>query len=176
MINPDPLKAADELEKWATGLEQRAARYHQLQRQLDATSATATSPDGSVRVTVDSNGVPTEVALSERNRGADPAHVSAQIMAGMRKAQAELRHRVQALIQETVPADDEPARNLAAQYEQRFPDLPDAGDTGYQPARDLAIGRLDEDDHGAAPPPPPPQRPARRDDTDGDWDDRTFLR
>ncbi|WP_309115898.1 YbaB/EbfC family nucleoid-associated protein [Saccharothrix sp.] len=176
MINPDPLKAADELEKWAAGLEQRAVRYNQLQQQLDATSATATSPDGSVRVTVDSNGVPTDVALSERTRGADPAHVSAQIMAGMRKAQADLRHRVRALIQETVPADDEPARNLAAQYEQRFPDLRDDGGTGYEPAQDLAIGRLDEDDRGTAAPPPPPQRPARRDDTDGDWDDRTFLR
>ncbi|XVV01257.1 YbaB/EbfC family nucleoid-associated protein [Actinosynnema sp. CA-248983] len=172
MINADPTKAAEELEKWAAGLEQRAERYNQLQRQLDTTSATATSPDGTVRVTVDANGVPTDIALSDRTRGAEPAQVSAQIMAGMRKAQAQLRQQVQALIQETVPADDEPARNLAAQYEQRFPDVPDDRGTDYEVAEDMRIGGIEED--GPAAPPAP--RPARRPDTDEGWDDQTFLR
>lgn len=135
MINPDPTKAAEELEKWASGLEQRAQRYQDLQRQLDATSATESSPDGAIKVTVDSNGVPTELVLTERTRGMDPAQVSAQIMTCMKRAQARLRQQVQDLVRATVPAEDEPARNLVAQYEQRFPEVPE---NGGPPRREVA--------------------------------------
>jgi hypothetical protein len=64
VISSDPTKAAEELEKWAAGLERRAQRYTQPQQRLDATSATGESPDGAIRVTVDANGVPTEMGAA----------------------------------------------------------------------------------------------------------------
>lgn len=179
MIGSDPTKAAEELEKWAAGLERRAQRYTQLQQRLDATSATEESPDGVIRVTVDANGVPTEIALSERTRGMDPNQLSAAIMACMKRAQATLRQQAQELIQSIVPADDEPARNLMAQYQQRFPDLPE---------EDYATGstvtpqmRLDEVEDAPVPggrprqPQPPPRAP-RDHNSDDDWNDESFLR
>lgn len=148
MLNQDPTKAAEELEKWASGLEQRAQRYTELQHRLDATSATETSPDGSIRVTVDANGVPTDLVLTERTRGMDPGQVSAQIMTTMRRAQARLRLQVQDLVQSTVPADDAPARNIVAQYDRRFPEgLEDEGQPRHEVAREHDFGP-DEDDQG----------------------------
>lgn len=146
VISQDPAKAAEQLEKWASGLETRAQRYNELQQRLDATSATESSPDGAIRVTVDANGVPTDIELTERARGMDPAQVSEQIMTTMRRAQAKLRQQVHDLVQATVPADDEPARNLMAQYDQRFPEVDD-GQPRREVAREHDFGP-DEDDQG----------------------------
>ncbi|TQM79351.1 YbaB/EbfC DNA-binding family protein [Saccharothrix saharensis] len=175
MIDPHPTKAAEELDKWAAGLEQRAQRYRDLQQQMDATNASAASPDGSVRVTVDSNGVPTDIALSDRTRGAEPTALSGQIMAALHNAQAKLRQQVQALVAATVPADDEPARNLVAQYQQRFPHEVVEPDTGREVHREMRIGRVEDD----VPPPPSPRPPRRAPGDNGPddgWEDRSFLR
>ncbi|MER7079415.1 YbaB/EbfC DNA-binding family protein [Saccharopolyspora kobensis] len=137
MINQDPLKAADELEKWAQGLEQRAQQYTELQDRLNATTARASSPDGAVAVTVDSNGVPTELRLNEQTRGMDPARVSELLMTCMRQAQAQLRSKVTELVQSTVPGEDAPALNIIAQYESRFP--------AAEPADPKPVGDDDED-------------------------------
>ncbi|MDQ2586742.1 YbaB/EbfC family nucleoid-associated protein [Saccharothrix yanglingensis] len=170
MINPDPLKAADDLDKWAAGLEQRARSYARLQERMDATTASAASPDGSIRVTVDSNGVPTAITLSERSRALEPTALSAGIMSVMRAAQAALRQRVQVLVAETVPAEDQPARDIVAQYERRFPDPAPEPAADREVTREMRIGQVEDD---AAPPPP---RPNRTDATDDDWEDRGFLR
>lgn len=179
MINSDPTKAAQELEKWAAGLEQRAQRYTELQQRLNATSATEGSPDGAVRVTVDANGVPTEISLSERTRGMDPGHLSAHIMACMKRAQAKLRQQAQELIQTIVPADDEPARQLVAQYQQRFPDPPGGSVTDPNVTREMRLGEIAD---GPVPEQPrrPPERSPRRaprehDSADDGWNDQSFL-
>lgn len=171
MISSDPAKAAEELEKWAAGLEKKARGYTQLQQRLDETSVTAVAREGAIRVTVDANGVPTELDLSERARELPAGQLSAEIMGCMRQAQARLREQVKGLIADTVPADDEPARNMVAQYEQRFPgmvdDLPE--DDGHRLA-ELA----DEPVARAEPQGPPPSTT----DTTGDdeWDDESPLR
>ncbi|MFT7836715.1 YbaB/EbfC family nucleoid-associated protein [Saccharothrix sp. BKS2] len=173
MINPDPAKAAEDLDRWAAGLEQRAQRYLRLQQQMNATSASASSPDGTARVTVDSNGVPTDIALTDRARGAEPAAISAQVMAAMRNAQAKLRQQVQDLVAATVPVDDAPARNIVAQYRERFPDEVVEPDAGREVHRELRIGQVEDD---APPPQPPPRRPPGGDGPDDGWEDRSFLR
>ncbi len=108
MISSDPTKAAEELEKWAAGLAKKARGYTQLQQRLDETSVTAVARDGAIRVTVDANGVPTQLDLSERARELPAGQLSAEIMGCMRQAQARLREQVKDLIAGTVPADDEP--------------------------------------------------------------------
>jgi hypothetical protein len=149
VISSDPEKAAEDLEKWATGLEQRAARYTELQHRMDATSATESSSDGAVRVTVDANGVPTDLVLTERARGVEPTQLSAQILATMRRAQSRLRQQVLDLVRSTVPADDEPARNLVAQYEQRFPEvLDDNGPARHEVTREHDFRPDDDEQQG----------------------------
>ncbi len=173
MISADPTKAAEELEKWAAGLEKKARGYTQLQERLDETSVTAAVRQGAIVVTVDSNGVPTRLELTERARELPAGQLAEEIMGCMRQAQARLREQVRALVADTVPADDEPARNLVGQYERRFPGVIDE-----EPDEDDdRIGELaDEhaDDRAPREAPRPPSTTDTRDD-DG-WDDESPLR
>lgn len=172
MISSDPTKAAEELEKWAAGLEKKARGYTQLQQRLDETSVTAVARDGAIRVTVDANGVPTALDLSERARELPAGQLSAEIMGCMRQAQARLREQVKGLIADTVPADDEPARNMVAQYEQRFPGMVD--DDGHDTGQDDRIAELPDEPVARPEPPRPPSTTDRP--GDDEWDDESPLR
>lgn len=172
MISSDPAKAGEELEKWAAGLEKKARGYTQLQQRLDETSVTAATREGAIVVTVDSNGVPTQLELTERARELPAGQLAAEILGCMRQAQARLRERVRDLVADTVPADDDPARNLVAQYEQRFPGVVDEP----QEEEDDRLATL-ADEHEQQEEAPPPQRPARdASDNDDGWDDESPLR
>lgn len=164
MTAPDPMKLAEDLTAWAQGLQRRAQSYNTLQQQLDSTSVTAQSPDGAVRVTVDANGVPTELTITERGRGADPAALSQALMATLRRAHAQLRDRVSDLTASTV-GDDAAASEIVAQYRERFPDP--APESAPEPT--LNVGRIDEETPVRREPRPTRRRPTRdRGDDDGD--------
>ncbi|WP_280218795.1 YbaB/EbfC family nucleoid-associated protein [Nocardia neocaledoniensis] len=113
--------------RFAEQLENAAQKYDDLQRSMTELRVTARSDDGSVEVTVDSNGVPVAIELAESTRGRNPAVTSAAIMDCMRSAQAKLRQRVANLVSGLV-GDDSPAADMVSRYEQRFPD-PDPIDT-----------------------------------------------
>jgi DNA-binding protein YbaB len=178
VISPDPAKAADELDKWAAGLEQRAQRYQQLQQRLDQTSATDSAHGGAIQVAVDSNGVLTHLQLSDRVRELAPSRLADEVMACMRRAQATLRGRVEDLVQATVPIDDQPARNLIAQYQQRFPDPPEDS-AKHMPDHQARLGAIEDEPADTASPPQPPPRPPRRsteDHPEDYWDGESPLR
>ncbi|MBK1784315.1 YbaB/EbfC family nucleoid-associated protein [Prauserella cavernicola] len=164
MSAPDPMKFAEDLTRWAQGLEQKAQRYGELQEQLDRTNVTAESPDGTVRVTVDSTGVPTELTITDRGRSADPRALSAALMATMHSAQAQLRDRVSEMTSATV-GDDGPGNDIVAQYQERFPDPVE--ETAPQPPT-MDVGGIDEDTAAPEEPRPPRRRPTRQDDGDDD--------
>lgn len=166
MNAPDPMKLAEDLTRWAQGLEQQAQRYGELQEQLDRTNATAESPDGAVRVTVDSTGVPTELTITERGRGADPRALSDALLATMRRAQVALREQVSELTSATV-GDDGPGNDIVAQYAERFPDPVEESEPG-EPTRKL--GDLEEDTEDTTQP-EEPQPPRRRPTQDAEDDD-----
>lgn len=140
MITSDPGKAARELETWAGQLEQRAQRFTDLHQRMSGLAVTESTPDGSVRVTVDGNGLPTELTLTERSRGVAPEKLSADLMACLRKAQLALRQQVEALTTETV-GDDPSGGVIVAQYAERFPE--DTPGTSHTQTR--RIGDIDED-------------------------------
>jgi DNA-binding protein YbaB len=172
VISSDPSQAAEELDRWAAGLERQARRYNDLQQQLDRTSVTESTQDGTIRVTVDSNGVPTRLEFSEGIRERPPRRLADEVMACMRRAQATLRDRVEELVHVTVAADDEPARNIVAQYQERFPD-PIEDTAGFDPNADR-IGTIEDD---FPPPSPRPARPSTEDPSaDDDWTDESPLR
>jgi hypothetical protein len=172
VINADPTKAAEELEKWAAGLEKKARGYTQLQQRLDETSVTAAAREGAIVVTVDSNGVPTRLDLAERARELPAGQLAAEIMGCMRQAQARLREQVRELVADTVPVDDEPARNLVGQYEQRFPGVVDEA-----PDEDGGrIGELADEHADERVPREAPQPRSTSDTSDDGWDDESPLR
>ncbi|NLG55967.1 MAG: YbaB/EbfC family nucleoid-associated protein [Rhodococcus sp.] len=134
MLDQDPRRAAQQLEDWATGLEAKAQKYQNLHTQMASTSVTHTSREGRVTVTVDGNGVPTDIRLEESSRGVDPSALSTEVMTCLRQAQAMLSQKVTALVQGTV-GDDQAGKDIADQYTQRFPDL-DAEPVGVPPSDD----------------------------------------
>lgn len=139
----DPGKIAQDLEKWAAGLEQRSRRFTDLHQRMNSLRVTETSRDGAVRVTVDGNGIPTELTLTERSAGIDPGQLSAELMACLHRAQATLRAQVEETTHEMV-GDDETGAVIVNQYAQRFPDLSD--DRGEpDDDRDRRIAELEDD-------------------------------
>ncbi|MBC6449109.1 YbaB/EbfC family nucleoid-associated protein [Actinokineospora xionganensis] len=141
MLPNDPTQAARELEKLAGDLEQRGRRFIDLHQKMNALSVTETSADGSVRVTVDGNGVPTELTITERGRGTDPARLSSELMSCMQRAQVKLRARVEETTRETV-GEDEAATPILNQYAARFPDEQQAG---AAPLRQHRLGDIEDD-------------------------------
>jgi YbaB/EbfC DNA-binding family protein len=143
-----------ELSDWALHLKERANRFSELHTRMNALSVTEESPDGTVRVTVDGDGLPTDLALTEASRGVDPARLSASLMACLHRAQATLRHRITDTIRAVV-GEDQVGDRIAAQYSEKFPDPPEPSAearsrTAPEPhvaakVRQMPIGRIDED-------------------------------
>lgn len=158
----DPVSSLDKLSEQ---LQEKGQRYGQFQARLNEVTVSRASRDGRVRITVDSNGVPTEITLTDRAKGVDPAELTRAINSTLRSAQAELRAEVENLAGEIV-GDDEPANNILAQYQARFPDIEPADEPADMRAPEMRIGELtDEPDEIAA---EPSGRPARRTRNDGD--------
>ena len=129
----NPGKAAREMQRLAERMQERSRRFTELHTQMSALSVTETSADGAVRVSVDGNGLPTELTLTERSRGVEPERLSTELMACLRRAQAQLRARVEAATREAV-GDDEAGAAIVAQYAERFPDAEPPPPPGRQQA------------------------------------------
>ncbi|NEW42591.1 YbaB/EbfC family nucleoid-associated protein [Nocardia cyriacigeorgica] len=117
----DPARAADDLNQWAQNLERKAQQYQALHGRMAAMSVTETSEGGRVTVTVDGNGLPTDIRFSDGIRGLGPAALSAELMSCLHRAQATLRRDVTATVQEMVGEDEAGAR-IIGQYADRFTD------------------------------------------------------
>ncbi|WP_431963305.1 YbaB/EbfC family nucleoid-associated protein [Nocardia sp. bgisy134] len=122
----DPSRIAEDIAHMAADFERQAERFEQLRERMAALTATESSSDGRIAVSVNNNGVPTDIVLAVGTRGMDPAAVSAEIMSCMRRAQATLRAQVAETVQNTV-GDDPAGAAIADQYAKSFPDVP-AGD------------------------------------------------
>ncbi|MEV0031082.1 YbaB/EbfC family nucleoid-associated protein [Nocardia sp. NPDC050793] len=128
----DPSRAAEDIAHMAADFERQAERFEQLRERMAALTATESSGDGRIAVSVDSNGVPTDIALAAGTRGMDPAAVSAEIMACLRRAQATLRAQVAEIVQDSV-GEDPAGAAIADQYTKRFPDVPSDDVTHFAP-------------------------------------------
>ncbi len=111
----DPSQA-HELNGRAEQPPQKVHVYRSLQHQMSQLVATETSADGTVRVSVDAHGVPTELILTDRARGVDPARLSAELMSCLRRAQSTLAGRASCPLTSGVPrsgngtaGDDDPS-------------------------------------------------------------------
>jgi len=173
---PDPVQSLDD---WSAQLQRKAQRYGQFQHRLDELTITRSSDDGRVRIEVDSNGVPTDITLTDRAKGAEPAELTRAINGTLRAAQAQLRTEVESLAGEIV-GDDQPVNNILSQYQARFPDVEQSEGAAEPEHNELRIGRLDDEpeqpDAGEMEPQPPSRRRNRDgDDWDDDWNGRSVF-
>ncbi|MEU8901209.1 YbaB/EbfC family nucleoid-associated protein [Nocardia sp. NPDC048505] len=151
----DPMQAAEDMGRWAEELERKAQQYQDLHTRMTGVSITETSPDKRVSVTVDANGITTDITLGAASKGMNPSALAAELMACTRRAQARLRTQVADLVHDTVGTD--PAGEaIIGQYANRLPplDLPTTPEPQtYQP-------------EPATYTPPPPEPGARKPDRD----------
>ena len=103
------------LDSWAASVDATAARAVELSRRVAALTGAARSRDGSVAVTVGSNGQVVRLDLAD-----DPA-LGREIMALLARAQADLCARVAEQVEDTVGADSETGRAVIHSYDERFP-------------------------------------------------------
>ncbi len=137
----DPSQAGHALIGWAEQHQRKAEAYRGLHHQMSQLAVTETSTDGMVRVSVDAHGVPTELTLTDRARGVDPARLSAELMTCLRRAHSTLAAQVQDLVTASVPDSDDDAKQIVAGYLDRF-----GGRTADPPARHARRTRPPDDD------------------------------
>jgi cell division septum initiation protein DivIVA len=113
-------------EQWLAGWQQRLAEKQTQARELAARITSlrgeAESPDGTVRIVVDSTGVPVDLTLGRDAAGRDPARLAAEILATMRRAQARLTRAATEAANQTIGAETETARALLQPFYSRFPE------------------------------------------------------
>ncbi len=137
----DPSQAGRALNGWAEQHQRKAEAYRGLHHQMSQLTVTETSTDGMVRVRVDAHGVPTELTLTDRARGVDPARLSAELMTCLRRAHSTLVAQVQDLVSASVPDSDDDARQIVAGYLDRFGDR-----AAHPPTRQARHTRPPDDD------------------------------
>lgn len=85
-------------------VDQERRRYQDMVRTLARTRATASTRDHSMSVTVDADGITTNIELTDRVRGTDPQVISADLMACLGRARAAVREQVQDIVLERCAA------------------------------------------------------------------------
>jgi DNA-binding protein YbaB len=116
--------AEEWIESWATSVTERAAKAQSMAEQVSQVSASATSSDGAVEVTVAGSGAMTGLRLGEQTRKWSADQTAAEILAVMRRAQAKLASKVAEIAADTVGADSEAGKAVVASFEKRFPEPP----------------------------------------------------
>lgn len=172
----DPLADTSRMiDNWERDAAGKAARFQQMAAQVEHVSITEAVADGAVSVTVGSNGIPTDVRMTEAVTRMRPEEIATNVMAAMRKAQSRYPQRLAEIVADTVGEDDPAGRHVVETAVAAFPapeePEPDEGDQ---------LRFLDEDtEPGTQPPPsqsPPPRRSRRTEDDDEDGDDSIFER
>ena len=157
---------------WQEQVAENARRYGDLRDRLSRASATHTSQDGVVRVTVSADGAITDLQLADPRQPMTMPELAAQIMNCVRRARAQLPDLIARAMSETV-GDGDGTEVVLADAHRRFPQPPPEP---VAPQRDV----VEEMRIGAAPREEPHrapvrQRPRRPDTGDDGWQDRPIL-
>jgi len=110
------------VDDWQAGIEARGAQARALSTRLSGLTATASSEDGLVTVTVGSTGGLVRLELAEGIRGRPADQTARQIMATLRSANSRLATAVAEAIAETVGTDSPTGRAVISSYAERVRD------------------------------------------------------
>jgi DNA-binding protein YbaB len=130
LFGGDPVEVRRGLDEWVAGFERNAARYTELQHQVEEVRVSATSPSGVVAVTVDANGMLTDARFSDRVNQTSPEELSRQLLSALNRAKAEIIAKVREAAYETLGPDaQDSADRITGYYGERFagagePDVP----------------------------------------------------
>lgn len=151
------------VDQWERNAVEKAARYENMRQEVERISITGSSADGSVSVTVGSNGIPNDVRMTDGVSRLRPEQIAAAVLEAMRNAQSRYPAELARIMGETV-GDDPATRHILAEAERNFPAAAEAEeDDSSQP------GPQAGPQPGSRPRPPSPSG-------DEDFGDSSFLR
>lgn len=159
----DPDEAQRKMDQWAQGFADKAERYRAAQERTEQIRLTAANSDGAVRVTVGADGAVRDLEFTHKAKSYPLEELSRQILATMRRAQADIAGRVAEVMAEQLGDEDQQTRslvldNLRSRFPEPEPDLPAAPPTPPTPPTPQT------------PPGPPPRRgPDPAEDDNNPW-------
>jgi DNA-binding protein YbaB len=126
----DPDDAIRRMDEWAAGFARKAERYAAAQQETEQLRLTATSQDGTVKVTVGADGVVSDLVFSSRTRTIPPEELARMVLDTMRRAQANITERVAEVMGRQLGDEDPDTRAVMLDsLRDRFPDPdPDPAD------------------------------------------------
>ena len=124
------------LADWSASASAQVAKAQQMSDQVSRVSLSASSPDGSVEVTVGPSGAVTNLRLGEAIRKRPADEIAQEILRVMRRAQAKLASRVAEIAADTVGADSAAGRAVVSSFEQRYPGADEDAGGEYGSASD----------------------------------------
>lgn len=130
MLGRDLDDAQEWVRSWAAGISERAEASARLADRVAAITATATSADGAIRVSVAGSGVMNGLELDDRVHRLSGVDLADEILRVMRRAQSMLTEQVTAAVADTVGVDTESGRAVIDSFTQRFPPEPPQGGSG----------------------------------------------
>jgi DNA-binding protein YbaB len=116
------------IERWEQETAEKAAGFQRMAERVERVSITESVAGGAVRVTVDHNGLPTGIWMTDAVLAMEPAEIAANVMAAIRKAQSRYPRQLAEILADTVGTDDPAARHILARAEESFPADPEAFD------------------------------------------------
>ena len=158
---PEDIAGSEQmLSNWNQNIQERAARYQEMATRVQGMTISERSSDGSVELTIGSNGILQNLVINESAAGKRMSEVSGEIMKLLQRAQSRIPALLQEAMAETIGTQDETANVLFDEAKKNFPAPPAEDPPARSPYSNNEINFRVEDD---APPPPrstPP--PARR--------------
>lgn len=120
MSDPFGTAAAEEwVDQWTASIAARADQARQLSDRVSRLSATATSSDGAIEVTVGAQGSITDLRLQEEVRRWPVEQIAADILATIKDAQRAMSGRIATAVEETIGADTESGKAIIAGLKER---------------------------------------------------------
>jgi DNA-binding protein YbaB len=144
----DPLSNVERMiDEWERNANEKAERYNAMTSQVEQISITESAANGAVSVTVGSNGIPSNVTMTEGVSRMRPDEIAAAVMQAMTLAQSRYPAELARIMGETV-GDDAATRHMLEVAERNFPSPDDV----------------------------PPLRPRRDEGDDGEYGEENILR
>ncbi|MEV8614384.1 YbaB/EbfC family nucleoid-associated protein [Amycolatopsis sp. NPDC051373] len=158
----DPDEAIRRMDEWAAGFARKAERYAAAQQETERLRLTASSPDGTVKVTVGADGVVSDLVFGSKTRTMPQEELARMVLDTMRRAQSGITQRVAEVMTENLGDEDQDTRSaLLGSLRSRFPDLdePEGGSGAPEPPAPTPPPVPPAPSAGGAATPPPPAAP-----------------
>lgn len=171
---PEDIAGSEQmLSDWDRNVRERADRYQAMATRVQGMTINERSSDGSIELTIGSNGILQHLTIAESARDKRMSEVSGEIMRCLQRAQSRIPELLQEAMAETIGTQDETANVLFNEAKKNFPEPP-SDDTPPPPAaRDEIRFNTEEEEQAMtrpATPPRPPAPPRRRPPQDDDDD------